>query len=506
MSENNLSLTDELLNNFGGSAEVDSVLKNIDFDVSGDASKVLSLSSDYNARNLMALSLVLANNESINNYNQKYIQKVITVIDKLIDLQVNAIISNDEFIALEQEWLKVQEVCQDDYDNVEVSILDVKKEELQYDFERNLYDISSSDFFKKVYVAEFDQYGGEPYGAILGLYNFENTTNDIIWLTGMGMVAKNSHAPFIASIDKSFFGVKDLSEITHIKSFESLLEHPRYKEWNDFRNLDVAAYIGLTVGDFMLRQPYNPENNPVQYKLMEGFNEFVDYESNDSYLWGPSSIQLVKNMMRSYDKTRWFQYIRGVESGGYVRNLVSCVYDNKGVLETKSPLNVLFADYMELSLANIGLIPFVSEKGTSNACFFSVNSAKKVEEFVDNFDSANSMLIANLSYTMCISRISHYIKCVIRDKIGSVVGAEQIQNILSDWISEFVTTVYQPTPLEMARYPFRNVSIDVKTIPGKPGWYSCKINVIPHIQFEGMDTTMTIDTRLEPELFGANNN
>lgn len=202
MSENSLSLTDELLNNFGGSAEIDSVLKNIDFDVSGDASKVLSLSSDYNARNLMALSLVLANNESINNYNQKYIQKVITVIDRLIDLQVNAIISNDEFRSLEQEWLKVQEVCQDDYDNVEVSILDVKKEELQYDFERNLYDISSSDFFKKVYVAEFDQYGGEPYGAILGLYNFENTTNDIIWLTGMGMVAKNSHAPFIASIDK----------------------------------------------------------------------------------------------------------------------------------------------------------------------------------------------------------------------------------------------------------------------------------------------------------------
>lgn len=128
MTINKLSLTDELLNNFGGSTEVDSVLKNIDFDVSDDASKVLSLSTDYNARNLMALSLVLANNDNINNYNQKYIQKVITVIDKLIDLQVNSIISNDEFRALEQEWLKVQEVCQEDYDNVEVSILDVKKE------------------------------------------------------------------------------------------------------------------------------------------------------------------------------------------------------------------------------------------------------------------------------------------------------------------------------------------------------------------------------------------
>ncbi|APC97548.1 type VI secretion system contractile sheath large subunit [Francisella frigiditurris] len=502
MSDNNLSLTEELLSNFGSFGEVSTVLQNIDFNVSDDASKVLSLSENYNARNLMALSLVLANNQDINNYNQKYVQKVISIIDKLIDLQVNAIISNDEFKALEKEWLQVQEVCQGDYDMVEVSILDVKKEELQYDFERNLYDISSSDFFKKVYVSEFDQYGGEPYGVILGLYDFNNSTDDITWLTGMGMVAKNSHAPFIASVDKSFFGVEDISEITQIKSFETLLEHPKYKEWNDSRNLDVAAYIGLTVGDFMLRQPYNPENNPVQSKLMNGFNEFVDYKDNNSYLWGPSSIHAVKNMMRSYDKTRWFQFIRGVESGGYVRNLTSCVYDNKGVLETKAPLNVLFADYMELSLANIGLIPFVGEKGTNNACFFSINSTKKVEEFVDDFDSANSRLIANLSYTLCISRISHFIKCVIRDKIGSVVGAEEIQGILSDWISEFVTTVYQPTPLEMSRYPFRNVSIEVKPIPGKPGWYSCKVNVIPHIQFEGMDTTMTIDTRLEPELFG----
>jgi type VI secretion system protein ImpC len=502
MSELQVSLSDQLLDTFKTSGEISEVIKNIDFNVSNESSKILDISKDYNARNLMALSLIIANNSDVNNYNQKYVHKVISMIDKLIELQVNTIISHVEFRSLEQEWLKIQELCKSETDDVEVAILDVKKEELQYDFERNLYDISNSDFFKKVYVSEFDQYGGEPYGAILGLYDFENSEDDITWLTGMGMVAKNSHAPFIASIDKSFFGVDDLSEIDQIKSFETLLEHPKYKNWNDFRRLDEAAYIGLTVGDFMLRQPYHPDNNPVQHKSMKGFSEIVDYQDNNSYLWGASSIQLVKNMMRSYDKTRWFQYIRGVESGGFVSNLVSSVYDNKGVIETKSPLNVMFADYMELSLANVGLIPFVAEKGTSNACFFSVSSAKKVDDFVDEFDSANSRLISNLSYTMCISRISHFIKCVIRDKIGSVVGTEQIHSIISDWISEYVTTVLQPTPLEMARYPFRNVDIGVKSIPGKPGWYSCKINVIPHIQFEGMDTTMTIDTRLEPALFG----
>lgn len=496
-------LSDELLNNFKGSSDLSNIVSEIDFNVSDDATKVLALKDNYDAKNLMALSLVLANNDSIGSYSQKYVQKVISMIDKLIELQVNTIISHEKFKYLESEWLKVEEVCITDYKSVEVALLDVSKEDLQYDLERNLFDISSSEFFKKVYVSEFDQYGGEPYGAILGLHNLENTDDDITFLTGMGMVAKNSHAPFISSIDKSFFGIKDYSEIGQIKSFEALLEHPRYKKWNDFRELDEAAYVGLTVGETMLRSPYHYENNPVQHKHMKNFCEMVDYTDNSSYLWCPASVQLVKNMMRAYDKTRWFQYIRGVESGGHVANLTSCVYDSEGIKETKSPLNVLLADYMELSLANIGFIPFVSEKGTNNACFFSVNSTKKVEDFVDNFDSANSQLIANLSYTMCISRISHFIKCVIRDKIGSVVEADAIKGIISDWISNFVTTVAQPTPLEMSRYPFRKVEIAVKGIPGKPGWFECKIQVLPHIQFEGMSTTMSIETRLEPKLFSA---
>lgn len=495
------SLSEQLLATFSSAGEVSDIIENIDFSMSNELTKVLDVSESYNARNLMALSLVLANND-VNSYSQEYVHKVISMIDKLIELQVNAVISDTKFRELEKEWLKLQELCKTEYDNIDVAVLDVKKDELQFDFERNLYDISNSDFFKKVYVSEFDQYGGEPYGAILGMYDFENTEDDITWLTGMGMVAKNSHAPFIGSIDKSFFGINDLSEVTQIKSFETLLEHPKYKNWNDFKELDEAAYIGLTVGDFMLRSPYHPENNPVSYKPMNSFTEILDYSDNKNYLWGSSSIQLVKNMMRSYDLTRWFQYVRGVESGGFVSNLTSTVYDHKGVLETKPPLNVMFADYMELSLANVGFIPFVAEKGTSNACFFSVNSAKKSHEFVDEFDSANSSMIANLSYTMCISRISHFIKCVVRDKIGSVVGEEQIHGIISNWLFKFVTTVFQPTPLEMSRYPFRAADIKVNSIPGKPGWYNCKIIVIPHVQFEGMDTTMAIDTRLEPALFG----
>lgn len=500
MSTSAKQLSEKLLEDFNIEDTVENNLGNINFNISEEPSKVLAISNNYSSKNLMALSLLLANN-NISSYNPSDIQKVISVIDKLIEIQVNAIISNDKFKELEAEWLKIQDLCSLDYDNIEVALLDVSKEDLHYDLESNLFDISSSEVFKKVYVAEYDQYGGEPYGAILGLHDIKNTEDDIVFLTGMGMLSKNSHAPYISSIGPDFFGLDSYDDINQIKSFEALLDHPRYKKWNEFRQLEESAYIGLTVGDFMLRSPYHYENNPVSYDLMKNFKESVDYESNKNYLWGPSSIQFIKNMMRAYNETGWFQYVRGVENGGYIRNLTSCVYDNNGIQEKKPPLNILLPDYMELSLSNIGLIPLVSEKGTNNACFFSCSSVKKAEEYQDDLDSVDSKLVTNLSYTMSISRIAHYIKTVIRDKIGSVADATMIKANIEEWLSRYTTSSINPNNLTMAKYPFRKTEISVKPIPGKPGWFSCDIDILPHIQFEGMDTTMKISSKLEPELF-----
>jgi type VI secretion system protein ImpC len=497
MSDTTTQLLEALSNN-----HVDEAIKSIDFEPSEDSSKLLASVGNYGTSNLMALSLLLANND-IKNYSPAQAQKVISILDKLISVQINSILSNQKFKDLEAEWLKVEEVCNCDFDNVEVGIIDVSKEELQHDLESNLFDISSSETFKKVYVEEFDQYGGEPYGLILGLHNIDNNEDDITLLTGMGMVAKNSHAPYINSLNPSFFGLQKYEDISQIKNFESLMDHPRYKKWQDFRKTDESAYIGLTVGDFMLRSPYHNQNNPISHSLLTNFDETIDYNDNNDFRWGPSSIHLVKNAMRAYNVSGWFQYMRGVENGGQVRNLISTIYDKNGLQERKSPLNVTIPDYMELSLSKIGLIPFVAEKGTNNACFFSVQSMSKVETFVDDFDSANSALVSNLSYTMCISRISHYIKTVIRDKIGSIADKDSIKNNIEVWLRNYTTSVISPNSLTMARYPFRSTSIDVNNIPGKPGWFSCNIEVLPHIQFEGMDTTLKINSRLEPSLFSS---
>ena len=467
---------------------------------------VNNIFQDYYARNMAALSIVLANNPDIVNYNKSYVQKAIAKIDALVSGQLNTIISNEDFRQLHKEWLQVEEVFNSKPADahIDVCLLDVSKDELQYDFERNLYDISSSDLFQKIYVDEFDQYGGEPYGLLLGMYDFGYQDDDITWLSGMGMVAEASHAPFLGALNLDFFGVSKANELRKIKSFENLFEHPRYRQWNEFRKSDQAAYIGLTVGDYIIKKPYHPTNNPVPNASLKGFAEQVrSYEDESAYFWAPSNILFARNIMRSYDKTGWMAYIRGPENGGYVDNLLAPIYNMRGYDEQRSALNVSFADYMELSLANVGVIPLIEEKSTRNACFFSVQSIKKVEEFADDMDSINSQLVANLSYTFSISRIAHYIKCVIREKIGSVVDKDVIHKIISDWINRYVTVAFKPTPLEMARYPFRAAEVVVSPMAGKAGWYKTTVTLLPHVQFEGMDTTLKVDARLDPGLFAA---
>ena len=483
--------------------DINIFLDKLNIEDTSDIQDASQLFNDYNARNLAALSMVLANNE-VSNYNKSYIHNAVSYIDSLVSAQINSIISQEEFKKLHKECLQVEEVFngKDEDANIEICLLDVSKEELQYDFERNLYDISSSDLFKKIYVDEFDQYGGEPYGLLLGMYDFSYHSDDISWLSGMGMVAEASHAPFFGSVNLDFFGVSDANELRKIKSFESLMEHPRYRHWNDFRKTDQAAYLGLTVGEYIVKQPYHSTNNPVPGKLLKGFNEFVEnYESKDSYIWVPTNIQLSSNIMRSYDKTGWMQYIRGPENGGYVENLLTPVYNIRGYDEKLPCLDIKFADYMELSLANVGLIPLIEEKNTSNACFFSTQSIKKVSEFADDMDSINSQLVSNISYTLCISRIAHYIKCVVRDKIGSVVNKDIIYQLINTWISNYVTVSHKPTAIEMARFPFRAAEVTVQPIPGKAGWFKTSVTLLPHIQFEGMDTTLKVDARLDPSLF-----
>ncbi|MDC0535901.1 type VI secretion system contractile sheath large subunit [Francisellaceae bacterium] len=467
--------------------------------VTSEENKEDVLKNDF-ARVGAALSAIFANTEAdnIKTYNKELTRSVIDRIDEVIEKQINDIIKDAKFREIEQQWLSIQDL----YDsiprdkNVEVSIFDASKDELLDDFETNAVDVSSSEFFKKVYVDEYDQYGGEPYGSIVGLYEFENTEDDINWLSVMGKISATSHSPFISAASPKFFGCENMSDLKEIKNLGAMMSHHRYGKWNTFRKTSQAAYIGLTLPRYLARSPYDPINNPAG-KLLPSFEEKIgNPESSEDFAWGNASILMAKNMMRSFEKTGWCQSIRGVHSGGTVENLASYSYNTRGMEETKIPVEFMIPDYRELDFANAGFMPFVYKKESNEGCFFSANSIKLKEEFQDPKDSENSQLIANISYTMSISRIAHYVKVMVRDKIGGNDDEMTLSAFLNKWIFQYVTTVPDPSPLTASYHPFKAASISVNKVEGMSGWYNSSISILPHIQFEGMDVELTVDARL----------
>lgn len=420
---------------------------------------------------------------------------VIAQIDDMVNDQVNEIIHNDQFKKLESNWRALDDLIQNTNfkANVMIDILDVSKEELAEDFENNSVDITGSELFKKTYVEEYDQYGGKPVGSIIGLYEFEHTPRDEFWLRVMGKIAAASHAPFVGNVSPKFFGCETIEELAAVKDLESLLEHPKYGSWNKLRDSEEAAYIGLALPKYILRKPYDPTTNPSGDLP---FKEQVAGPDNADYLWGSASMLVAQNMSRSFESSGWCQYLRGPKGGGLVSGLPVHTFNVRGEDEIKLPIEIAIPDYRELEFANCGFMPAVYRKGTADACFFSCQSIKKAKKFKDPKDSQNSQLVCNLSYTLSITRIAHYVKCVMRDNIGSSADGAYIADSLNNWISKYVTTVVNPDDLTLRYYPFKAATVEVEEQEGMIGWYNCAISVLPHIQFEGMDVELKLDARL----------
>jgi type VI secretion system protein ImpC len=440
-------------------------------------------------------ALLLNIDTSAGRFDKGMVQQVIGRIDVMVNDQINEIMHHDQFKQMESNWRSLNDLILNTNfkADVMIDILDVNKEELHEDFENNAVDITGSALFKKVYLAEYDQYGGKPIGSIVGLYEFEHTPKDEFWLRTMGKVAAASHAPFIGAVSPKFFGCDSIEELESIKDLEGLMSHPKYGSWNKLRDSEEAAYLGLTVPRYIIRQPFDPETNPSGNIP---FEEKVRGDDNQDYLWGSAAILMAQNMVRSFEGSGWCQYLRGPKGGGLVSGLPVHMFNVRGEEEMKLPVEMTIPDFRELEFANAGFMPLVYRKGTADACFFSCQSLKKPKKFKDPKDSENSQLVTNLSYTFSITRIAHYVKCIMRDNIGSSADATYIKNTLESWINSYVTTVVNPDDLTLRYYPFKAASLDVVEREGMIGWYDCSIAILPHIQFEGMDVELRLDARL----------
>jgi len=428
-------------------------------------------------------------------FDKQTIQELVTAIDEMVEDQLNEILHEKAFQEMEATWTSIADLVANTNfrANIDLNLLDIDKDEALEDLELNMADIAGAEIFKKIYVAEYDQFGGCPYGAIIGLYEFENKPSDIVWLRGMGKVASAAHAPFVAAASPRLFGCETMAEVNLLRDIEGVFNTPRYSKWNQLRESEEAVYLGLTMPRYMVRPPYNDMSNPA-----EGikFEEKLQGDDDSKYVWGSSAMLFARNLVKSFESSGWCQYIRGVKAGGLVSGLASYTYNLRGEDELRAPVEISMPDFRELELANAGIIPLIHKKGTAEAVFFSAQALKKSYKFKDPKDSENSQLVTNLSYTYSISRIAHYLKCIMRDNIGSTADATYIQTQIDRWIARYVTTLVNPDDLTLRYYPFKAYSLEVNPIAGRVGWFQCNLSVLPHIQFEGLNVDLRVDARL----------
>jgi len=457
----------------------------------GNSTEDVSLEDRF----LSGLGAILFNIDAAERrYEKGQVLEAIRKIDEIINQQLNQIFHHPTFQHLEATWRGIDDLVEhcNFHSNVNIELLDVSKQELMDDFESNSSDVFGGALFEKVYIAEYDQYGGRPYGCIMGLYDFTAHTRDLFWLRNMSKVAAASHAPFIGSASPQFFGCKDINEVEALKDLDGLLSQPRYSQWNSLRDTEEAAYVGLVFPRYVVRLPWNPETNPNPgLPFTEEANGV-----HDNYLWGHAGLLFARNLVRSFEQSGWCQYIRGPKGGGLITNLAVDSFNVRGQNEIRIPVELCIPDYRELEFARNGFIPLIYRKSSNEATFFSCQSIKRPKRFKDAKDSENSQLICNLSYTFSVTRVAHYIKSIMRDNIGDIANATYIQGILSRWLEQYVTTEVRPDDLTMRTFPFRAAQVQVEAKPGRLGWYDCRVSILPHIQFEGMDVELRLESRL----------
>ena len=423
------------------------------------------------------------------------IEERITVIDALLSAQISKIMQAPAFQKMESSWRGLQKLVQSSVtENTKVRVLNCTKKELIRDF-KSASDFDQSVLFKSVYESEYGTFGGEPYSAFVGDFEFDAMPEDLYLLEQISHVAAAAHAPFLTAADAGMFGMNNFQEMPRPRDLSKLFDTSDYIRWRSFRQSDDARYVGLTLPRVIGRLPYGAKTTPVE---MFNFEEKID-ESREgaSYLWINAAYELAGRMVSAFEDHGWCAAIRGVEGGGLVKSMPVYNYiSHTGEKVLQCPTEVAISDRREKELADLGFIPLVYCKGTDYAAFFAVQSANKPRKYDSNLANANARLSNQLQYIMTTSRFAHYLKSIVRDKVGSFMSRTECQNFLQNWINQYVVGSDNVGLHIKASHPLREARIEVVDVPGCPGSYRAVAYLRPHFQLEGL----TMSLRLVAEL------
>lgn len=423
------------------------------------------------------------------------INERVAEIDKLLSDQLNAIMHAPEFQALEASWRGLHDMVSgtETGPRLKLRLLNVSKKDLLKDLETAV-DHDMSTLFKKVYEEEYGTYGGYPYSVLIGDYYFGRQPQDIALLQRISKVAAAAHAPFIASAAPSMFDMASYTELGTPRDLSKVFESAELAAWRGFRDSEDSRYVALTLPRYAARQPYGAKTNPVENFR---FEEDVDGRDHNKYLWANAAYQLGLRITAAYAQYGWTTAIRGVEGGGKVDGMVAHTFQtDEGDTLLKCPSEVTITDRREKELNDLGFITLVNAKGSNHSAFFGSQTVNKPKLYNKDIANANAALSARLPYVLAASRFAHYIKVMMRDKVGSFESVGSITTYLNNWIADYVLLADDAPQAAKARLPLAEGRVDVTEVPGKPGAYQATVFLRPHFQMEEMTASIRLVAQL----------
>jgi type VI secretion system protein ImpC len=417
-------------------------------------------------------------------------------IDELISAQLSEVMHAQEFQQLESTWRGLHYLCKHTSTGsmMKIKVMHATKKELVRDFNTAI-DFDQSTLFKKVYEEEFGTFGGSPFGALIGDYQIGRQPEDMYFVEQMSHVAAAAHAPFISAASPELFGLEEFTDLGKPRDLAKVFDTVEYAKWKSFRDSEDSRYVGLTLPRFLGRLPYNPKDGTT----VEGFNfvEDVDGSHHHRYLWVNTAYAFAARLTAAFESYGWCAAIRGVEGGGLVEDLPTHTFKtDDGEIALKCPTEISITDRREKELSDLGFIPLVHCKHTDYAAFFGAQSSQKPRKYDLDAANANAVLSAQLQYMFAVCRIAHYMKAMMRDKIGSFASAPNVEDFLNRWISQYVTSDDAASQETKAQFPLREASVQVSEVPGRPGVYRAVSFVRPHFQLDELSVSLRLVAEL----------
>ncbi|MEM7022254.1 MAG: type VI secretion system contractile sheath large subunit [Pseudomonadota bacterium] len=429
----------------------------------------------------------------------KSIQAMIAAIDHKLTDQVNQILHHEDFKKLEGAWRGLSYLVNstETDEMLKLRVMNLSKAELGKTlarYEGTAWD--QSPIFKQVYTHEYSQFGGEPFGCMVGDYEFDNSPGDVALLRNMAQVSAAAHAPFVSAAGPTVFGMETWQELMNPRDLTKITLTPEHAAWNSLRESEDSRYLALAMPRVLARLPYGAKTDPV-----DGFDFEEDVAGSDhtKYTWMNAAYAMAVNINRSFKMYGWCSRIRGIESGGAVTNLpVHTFPTDDGGVDMKCPTEIAIDDRREAELAKLGLMPLVHKKNSDMAAFIGAQSMQKPQEYDDPDATANANLSARLPYIFATCRFAHYLKSIARDKVGSFKEKGDMQKWLQRWINSYVDgNPDHSTESVKAQKPLRDARVVVEEVEENQGYYTSRFYLRPHYQLEGLTASLRLVSRID---------